>query len=254
MRAHPQVEQQLIMDHAHNPYSGTHKDIVSQQIRTEAESADVDTLVMVSAGNAARSLARVIHGSRLRLCAVLGPTVPDSVSQELEALGVAVQYQCLTPPLTSEQLCCIGRQTGGRKVWNVTEGFSYAYTRLLELLPSQPDHIVCPIGTGSLAIGLAEGIYRQGWHTRLTMVAVDSSAKKADKIITNFRENAHAIDHLQYMRGHRIIQLSAVAVEEAIAAVPTGVLAEPSAAVVFSPQVRYHCPGSTVLVNTGRGW
>lgn len=232
-----------------NNYSCTHKDRRSARIIEDAVRAGIDTLVAITAGNVGLSLARMARATQIRVVAVMDNALtaaPDLLRQA----GAEVMQTDLRRHLRAREIIDHAHPVG--LTWNVTEGWTHAYAGIIDELAFEPDTIVCPLGTGQLASGLAEGIERRGWRTQLVMARPERIPSVADKISVRWSHYDGHVSHL-CREGHRLVLLSEDDIRDGIARVPEGVLSEPSAAIVFAEALERHCIGETVLLNTGKG-
>ena len=247
-----------------NPF-GTHKDRRSALIRKEyleqPPELRPDVLAMISAGNAARSLRRITKDLPVSVRSLLSfPSDSYSIRRALKKLGVDIGKDPVLDRLSSCEIIRLLRHDAGERIWNVTNGYEFAYAQIVREIfeVTEPDTIVCPIGSGELLVGLHRGLTELGLAgTALVGVTVErtarSKAKKLEAIVRPYHEQIQEIFGESFRS--RQITMNAKEVLSAIQKIPKGITAEPSAAVVFGVPERLNFVDrrNIVLINTGKG-
>lgn len=243
-----------VKDESANPISHTHKDRRSTLIVQEAIARGVDTLALITAGNAGYSLATLAQGTRLKVVSIVKPTLAPSIRTALQAAGAEVKDIDLSQKVESGEVIELARSRTDEMIWDVSNGFVEAYTAVLdEMTDDIPDTIVTPVGSGELFLGLHLGIETRKLPTRLVGVGVTSPQSKADKLYATWTPSHNAIEEIATGQ-HELIQLTEEEVQWCIEHAPEGLAAEPSALVVFGALRRIRDRvRNVVLINTGSG-
>ncbi len=243
-----------VKDESANPLH-THKDRRSALIVQKALEQGADTLAIITAGNAGYSLARFAEGTGLRIVTMIDRKLRPSIRAMLESASAEIKEADLSErEFASTEIVQAARQSARERIWDVSNGFEEAYEGILhEIAANAPQIIIAPVGSGELLLGLHRGIQRHGLHTRLLGVGVSSSNSKADKLYATYLPAKAKIEAL-LREGHNFVQLTEDEVEWSIQHVPTGIAAEPSAAVIFSALRKVKSDvDDVVVINTGKG-
>jgi threonine dehydratase len=153
-----------IKDESSNP-SETWKDRRSEAALKQAEICNRNHVCLVTAGNAALSIATISAGSKLRVTAIVGPKVKPSVIEALEQKNIRVIHHELKEALNSTKIQNLARakDNPNDQPFDITGYFHNAYQELyLEIVRAiNPDFIVAPYGTGEAVFGLVLGALAQ---------------------------------------------------------------------------------------------
>lgn len=251
----------LIKDESANP-TGTHKDRKSAWIVERALQEKIDTLAMITSGNGGYSLARMAEQTGLRVATIISDQTRPSIEHALRAAGAEVYRLDLRIPLSSDNVLEIVRQRENEKIWDVSNDQEAAYKSIIhEIAHEIPDLVVAPLGSGELYMGLHLGMKECDSDATLIGVEVDHPVSKADKLVAHHGPMRMRIMHMQIedacrnnvgKRGRWGVLESEI--DWCIAHAPPGLMAEPSALVVFAVMERLRASmGKTVLINTGQG-
>ena len=254
-----------VKDESQNP-TGTFKDRRSVAILQEAQRQSAKKIVLISAGNAAFSLAKYAEGSGIEICPVVDQNLTPEIKEVLRNVcSQVVEVDLNEKPLLSEDLKALVRSCPDEIILDATVGFHDAFKEVvLELkqqLPHQPDHIVVPFGGGEAMIGIMLGVDAAGWRKGTEVHGIHNSG--SERLKTKYV----ARSYLEYLRNeakapvHDVYDYASEldsAVTEFLY-VPTDIRAEeaPSFAFEFVYRIantRRHCFNrSLVIVNTGYG-
>lgn len=242
-----------LKDESANPFH-THKDRRSELIVEKALAHDIDTVALITAGNAGYSLAKSAEGSGLRVVLIVKNNIRPSIKSILEATAATIIEVDLSKKLEPPDVVSLARQDESERVWDVSNGWEEAYEEVLyEIADQKPEAIITPVGSGELLLGIHRGIQHYGFKTKLYGVGVLSPQSMADKLYATYVPASDRIEKL-VREGHELIQLPEKEVEWAAANAPEELEAEPSAQVIFAALQRVRkIVGKTVLINTGKG-
>ncbi len=242
-----------IKDESANPFH-THKDRRSELIVEKARKHDIDTVALITAGNAGYSLAKSAEGSGLRVVLIVKKNIRPSIKSILDTTAAETIEVDLEKKLDTSDVVSLVRLKEHERIWDVSNGWDEAYEEVLyEIAAQKPETIIMPVGSGELLLGIHRGVQRYGFKTKIYGVGVLSPQSKADKLYATYLPENYRIAKL-LRDGHELIQLPEEEVEWAIANAPQECNAEPSAQVIFGAlqRVRKNI-GRTILINTGRG-
>lgn len=165
-------ERVCIKDESENP-TGTMKDRRSAHIISRAIRENVGSLVLVSAGNAAYSLAKYAEGTGIGITAVVDRQLSREMKLTLRSVCTCVMEVNLQGKfLNSSLLTQMARTKRREKIWDVTNGFHAAYRTIVDELPDEPDSIVVPRGSGEAMVGIYEAVRKRDWRT--TVIGIGS--------------------------------------------------------------------------------
>lgn len=248
----------MVKDESFQP-CGTHKDRRSRLIVEEAVRDKIDTLVIITAGNAGYSLARHAEKTRLRIVAVMNESRPTFIKDALRGVGAEIiELDLQKKFLTSQEIIRLAHKQSGERVRDVTNEYSHAYGSIVDELTAyipEPPAIVVPVGSGELFTGVHEALLRKHWRSKLIGVTTKSLTSKADKLTTirtPLRERVKQIAASDQNR--MLLELSEQSIEWSIAHAPRSLRAEASAKAVFGAWL--HIPeqlNGAVVVSTGSG-
>jgi threonine dehydratase len=240
-------------------WCGTHKDRRSRMIVEEAIRDKIDTLVIITAGNAGYSLARHAEETRLRIVAVMNESRPAFIKDALRGVGAEIiELDLQKKFLTSQELVRLAHKQTGERVRDVTNECSHAYGSIVDELKEcipEPPAIVVPVGSGELFLGIHGALERNHWRSKLIGVTTKSMTSKADKLTTIRTPLRERLKQIAASDENRmLLELTEQSIEWSIANAPRILRAEPSAKAVFGAWL--HMPeelNGAVVVSTGSG-
>ncbi|MEQ1849361.1 MAG: PLP-dependent lyase/thiolase [Candidatus Peribacteraceae bacterium] len=243
----------FIKDESDNP-TGTHKDRRSRKI-LDTYLGHTEALGIITAGNAGASLALTIRGTRLQLLCILDDKVPIATENTLREMGAHVTRRSLREKeITSDHVVQITRaMTGKEQAIDVTNGQSDAYRSIVQEILDDgvvPDTIVCPVGSGELASGIAAEIRSQKLETQVIGIRTQEWNGVADKLLSDHGPGKIPIEGIEIWEAS--IADMRWSTTEASARLLSRRM-EASASVVLLALGDRSLKGSIVLVNTGKG-
>ncbi|MEI8230120.1 MAG: PLP-dependent lyase/thiolase [Candidatus Peregrinibacteria bacterium] len=151
--------------------TGTWKDRRSQLIVREAKRKGKRALALISAGNAAVSLAHFAAPEGIKIYVIVDSKTPCEVITTLKKICDGVVEFELDSGFLSEELqkglIAKNLEIDAADLWCVSEGFEEAYEaiakELKEVLPQIPDTIIVPSGSREAMVGIVEGCRKIGW-------------------------------------------------------------------------------------------
>ena len=239
-----------VKDESKNP-TGTFKDRRSAMIVDKAREANVQKLVLISAGNAAYSLSAYAEGSGIEVVPIIDSALPNEVRSTVRGFAPKmIEVDLSERVLTSEDLIAMARQNADERIWEVSNGFHTAYQEIVRELTEEPDVIVIPCGSGEGMIGVYEGIKERGWQTKVRGI----TSKYMDKlrtIHTPYREQLDAIGK----EGHTISQYHILVEASLVEKAPPEIRSEPAATLAFGELLQLWMDRirRVIIVNSGRG-
>lgn len=250
-----------IKDESVNP-TGTHKDRKSAFLLQKALEEDIDTLAILTSGNAGYSLATLAQDTGIEVVTIVANDVRPKISSALASVGARVVQADLSQPLSSEHLCDLARTSRRQKIWDVTNGGRKAYADLYaEIAQENAGIILCPIGSGELYMGMCDSVEESGAHTIVIGVHPfhHNQNSKADKLTSGHLPTQTDILRSQLSGrnaiGHARHDVSEDDIRWCIDHAPEFLTAEPSALVSLDPIRKYL--GSThekiIMISTGKG-
>lgn len=249
----------LIKDESANP-TGTHKDRKSVFVIEKAIQDGVDTLVIITSGNAGYSLATIAQDTRLRIVTIVSNTISPSILEKLHQTKAEVISVDLTRSFTSPDIIALARRSASEKIRDVTNAGHAAYKNLYaEIDAKKPDLIITPLGSGELYLGLHEGMMESNSTTTLLGVHPKANESMADKLCTRFRPLQGNI-LAEQMRGasHGTLRgradITEADIQWCIQNAPDGLNAEPSALVPLQMIKRLdRADQKIIMISTGKG-
>lgn len=244
----------LIKDESQNPF-GTFKDRRSELIIRQALKKKIDTVAIITAGNAGFSLTQYAKGTTLKVVCIVDNTVSYSVYKKLShACHKVIKLDLSRAILDSQQIIALVRTSPKEKIWNVTNGWEICYQKIIqELKKTKPDFVITPVGSGESFVGLYQGIKKYKLKTTLIGASPASFPSVADKLHTNWTPYAKKLKSITREK-HRIIHLSESEIKQAYTIAKKYVQCEPSSAIVFGvlKKCRFKPYSSVVLINSGK--
>lgn len=239
--------------------NGTWKDRRSQMIIEQTRGQAVDTLALITSGNAGYSLARTAQESGKRVVAIVDQDLPEAIDRHLrracaDVIGVDLSHQIFG----SNDIIHLAQQGDpDRQVLDVTNGYHQAYESVIDelhdqLSGDQPKYIFCPVGSGEAFVGLYHGLKRLGWSTKLVGVSPMQRPSFADKLHalwTPYQAHFGAMMN----EGHRIILLDEGEIRAAYLTMRDVMPSEPSSSAVYGALRKVSIPPKdlVVMINSG---
>lgn len=245
----------LIKDESKNPF-GTFKDRKSEIIIKKARDEQVDTLTLITSGNAGYSLGRFSQGTNIRIVNIVDGRMKKSIKDELEKYGEIVEVNLSEKILKPEEVISLVRQNDEEIIWDVTNGFHEGYEKIVEeVKQTNPNFIILPIGSGEAFVGFYDGIKKFKLKTKLIGVGVkDKWQSFAGKLHTPWTPYKSKIQSI-LKEGHKIIRLEEEEIKEAYKQYKGKFDVEPSSSVVFGvlPKLIFKKEDRIIIVNSGKG-
>lgn len=244
----------LIKDESKNPF-GTFKDRRSALIVDHAKEELIDKLCLITSGNAGYSLAKFASSSDIEVVSIIDRHLKPTIIRRLKRAGRVIKADLASKILTPEETISLARDSVTEVIWDVTNGYHKAYEAIIrEVKDSQPEYLVCPVGSGESFVGLNNGIRRFHLKTVLIGAAVKQNPSFADKLHTPWTPYAAKLRLIE-SKGHKIVRLSDDEIKGAYDKVKGLVDCEPSSAVAFAALTKLRLPkGARVIaLNSGRG-
>ena len=245
----------LIKDESKNPF-GTFKDRRSEIIINRAKDEQVDTLVLITSGNAGYSLGRFSQGTKIRIVNIVDKKLKNSIKEELKKYGEIIEVNLSEKILKPEEVISLARQNDEEVIWDVTNGFHEEYEKIVEeIKQANPNFIILPVGSGEAFVGFYNGIKKYRLKTKLIGVGIkDKWQSFADKLHTPWTPYKSKIQSI-LKEGHRIIKLDEEEIKEAYKQYKDKFDIEPSSAVVFGvlPKLKFKKEDKIILINSGKG-
>lgn len=245
----------LIKDESKNPF-GTWKDRRGEIILHKAKEEQVDTLVLITSGNAGYSLGRFSQGTNIRIVNIVDKNLKKSIKDELKKYGEVIEVNLSEKILKPEEVTTLARQNDEEVIWDVTNGFHEGYEKIVEeVKQANPNFIILPVGSGEAFVGFYNGIKKYKLKTKLIGVGVkDKWQGFADKLHTSWTPYKSKIQSI-LKEGHKILKLEEEEIKEAYKQSKDEFDIEPSSSVVFGvlPKLKFKKEDKIILVNSGKG-
>lgn len=235
--------------------NGSIKDRRSKFIVEEAVRLGVDKLALITAGNSAYSLAKLIT-SDLKVMAIVDRSVSPEVKQKLSScvyqmIEVNLQYKILRP----EEVISFAREREDEVIWDVTNGYEESYIPIVaEIRHLRPTHIVVPVGSGGIYVGIVDGVQRYRLNTKVIGIGVQNTYKSfADKLHTPWSPYTKVMSKFHSL-GHPIYRLTEPEIKTNWQKYQHVADLEPSSAVVFAALTKHQFNQNDVVIfiNSGR--
>lgn len=146
-------------------------------------------------------------------------------------------------------------------VWDVTNGYHWAYSRIAEELERiKPTKILVPFGSGETFAGVCEGVKSAMLKgVQVIGVALDTASLSdgktvADKLLTKSAAYEGWVPKLE-KEGHMVVHVADAEIRQAYSSVKGIIRCEPSAASVFAAIEKINPSKNDIVVavNTGKG-
>jgi hypothetical protein len=208
-------------------------------------------LVLISAGNAAYSLAAYAEGTGIDVVPVIDKTLSPEMRAAVRSFAPkTIEADLGEHVLTSDDLIAMARQHPEEKIWEVSNGFHAAYREIVRELLDEPDVIVVPCGSGEAMIGVYEELQERGWKTKVQGVG----SKHMDKLRTIYTPYRDRLDAMS-KEGHTVLQYELLTEASIVDKAPQDVPSEPAASLVYGPLTKLWLDRvkKVLLVNSGKG-
>lgn len=253
----------LIKDESANP-TGTWKDRRTETILSHLDktSGHRRHVCLVTAGNAALSIAQISKGTGLLITAVVNHDLNPNIKTALEEAGVRVIPTDLTNLLDSDSIKKLARTNSHDEPIDISTGTHTAYADIIDEIVRAgviPDYIIAPYGTGEAVFGMAERAYHSQLFspdTPVTMFSVkperpDSLADKLSGTIIPYREWLHPFRP----EGYQGLEVTEAEIARAFQEISPHIPIEPSSATAFAiiRNLNLNPDDKVVVINSGRG-
>ncbi len=250
-----------IKDESANP-TGTWKDRRSANIIRHLNNRPEPHICLVTAGNAALSIAKLTKDLHFRITALVSEDICPDIAMEMEKQGIHVLPARLDRQLYSEEIAKLAKDNnnGDDHPIDVTHFMHTAYTTIIhELSAEDPDYIIAPFGTGEGLFGLCMENYRSQIHSphhTAKIIGVKSAVpgSLADKV-TRLISPYHEMLKEYHQAGQIDITVSEKEIDQVYEQVSPHLQVEPSSAAAFA--ALSHLPlkstDKVVIINSGRG-
>ena len=176
-----------IKDESHHP-TGTFKDRRSKLIMETAKKKSAQKLVIISAGNAAYSLAKHAQGTGIEVATVIDESLDPSIRRVLENIfRQVIALDLSKEALGSDRLISMVREDPKKCILDVTNGYHNAYAKIIDELQHQltqmPTTIVVPTGSAEAMVGLIVGLTR---HQMNQTAVVGVRSETNERLRSNF--------------------------------------------------------------------
>jgi cysteine synthase len=245
-----------IKDESANPF-GTIKDRRNEYIIKEAQRLGADKLTLITSGNNGYSLSMLARGTGIKVTCIVDKEVGEAIFQKLSKIAYQViKVNLREKIMRPEEIIAFARERDDEVIWDVTNGYEDTYGMVVhEILAQVPKttHIVVPLGSGGIFVGIAEQIQKSHPGIKVIGIAPKTSHHSfADKLSTPWTPYTKAIETYE-RHGHVTIHLSESEIRKGYLDFRNVCNCEPSASVVFlAPQFIEFKKGDVVIfVNSG---
>lgn len=250
------VRSVYIKDENKNPF-GTIKDRRNFYIFQEANRLKVDKLVLITSGNNGYSIAQFAKGSSIKVVCIVSRDLANDIKASLRKVAYQVielnlEHKIMRP----EELIAFAREKEDEVIWEVTNGYEENYQGVVDEIfkKIEPTHIVVPVGSGGIYLGVIQAIERRGKNTKVIGIGVQNTTHSlADKLSTPWTPYAKALDHYQEA-GHPIYRLNEQEIKDVYVKYRHIIPCEPSSAVIFAATQKHKFKKTDVVVfiNSGK--
>lgn len=236
--------------------TGTVKDRRNSFILEEALRLRVDKLVLITSGNNGFSLSTLAKETEIKVVCIVDRNLNQETINSLkqvayQVIEVNLQHKILRP----EEIIAFAREREDEVIWDVTNGYEESYSPIVsEIREMKPTHIVVPVGSGEIFVGIAQGIERYKMPTKIIGIGVQNTLQSfADKLHTPWTPYARALEAYQ-AKGHPVYRIQESEVKSTYRHYQQLVSCEPSSAVVFSvfDHHSFSKNDQVILLNTGK--
>lgn len=245
----------LIKDESKNPF-GTYKDRRSELIIQKAKNEQIETLVLITSGNAGYSLERFSQGLNIRIVNIIDKGIKKSIKEALDKYGEIIEVDLYKKILNQRELISLARKENEEKIWDVTNGFDEAYEKIIgEIRNTNPDYIILPVGSGEFFVGVYNGVKKYKLKTKLIGVSTKNKWNSfADKLHTPWTPYKSRI--LTILKdGNKIVKLNEEEIKKTYKEYRNKFDIEPSSGIVFGilPNLKFKETDKIVIINSGKG-
>ena len=238
-----------------NPY-GTIKDRRNVTVLHEALRLRADKLVLITSGNNGFSLAQFAKADGIKVVCVVNKKMLPATKENLREVAYQVielnlDHRILRP----EELIAFAREKEDEVIWDVTNGYEDTYGEVVREILSEvkPTHIVVPVGSGGIYIGIVHALATK--KTPITVIGIgtqNANDSIADKLSTPWTPYAKALEHWQTK--HPIYRLSEQEIKRTYGAYRHLLSCEPSSSVVFAAAEHHKFTKKdiVILINSGK--
>lgn len=257
-----ELEEQLpiraafVKDESKNSF-GTIKDRRNFHIFQEASRLKVDKLVLITSGNNGYSLAQFTKNSPTKTVCIVSRDLPSSIKQPLKRVAYQVielnlNHKILRP----EELIAFAREKEDEVIWDVTNGYEEQYYSIVDEIFQgvDPTHIVVPVGSGGIYMGIIQALERKKKQTKVIGIGVQNTIHSfADKLSTPWTPYTKALEFYENS-GHQIYRLTEQEVKNTYKKFQNVLSCEASSSVVFiAPEKHEFAESDTVVfLNSGK--
>ncbi|MBP9816494.1 MAG: PLP-dependent lyase/thiolase [Candidatus Pacebacteria bacterium] len=244
----------VVQDESRNPY-GTHKDRRSQYIVAQAKKEGVTTLCLITSGNAGYSLAKYARPEGIEVVCIIDHHLSKEIKEPLtRECSKVVEADLTGKVLKPEEVVALARTNEEEVLWDVTNGYAAAYAAIIKDITVPYDYLVCPVGSGELYVGLAQGLREHGKRVQLIGIGVKTHPSFADKLSAPWTPYQGKMKEIEG-EGNPIIRLTEEEVRAVYDEYKDRYVCEPSSAVVWAARTKAGLPqdARVVVVNSGRG-
>ena len=263
LAGNPLLATVLIKDESTNP-TGTHKDRKSAFLIQKAIAKSIDTLAILTSGNAGYSLATLAQDTGIEVVTIVSNDIRPRIKSSLESAGARVVEADFSQPLESNDICNLARTRQNKNIWDVTNEGCEAYAELYEEFAKEnAKMIICPIGSGELYMGICKSVDDQKSDTIVMGVHPFhlNQNSKADKLTSGHLPTMTEILSTQLSSsyngivGHARHSVTEDDIQWCIDHAPGFLKAEPSALVPLDPIRKYlgDIDQKIIMVSTGKG-
>ena len=245
-----------IKDESKNQF-GTIKDRRNKEILKEATRLGVDKLVLISSGNNAYSLAKIAHGTNIKIVSIVNKNIDVKIKNFLkEVCYQVIEVNLEHKILRTEEIIAFAREKEDEVIWDVTNGYEEHYVSIINEITKViiPDYIIVPVGSGGIFVGIAEGVSRLGLETKVIGVGIQNTTNSfADKLFTPWTPYHNAIINYKKI-GHEVYRVNEEEIKEAYKKYKHLIDCEPSSSIVFCilNKYKFNKNDKIVFINSGK--
>jgi cysteine synthase len=244
-----------IKDESVNKY-GTYKDRRSNFVIKKALNEHVSKLCLITSGNAGFSLAKLAKPKGIKVVCVVDKNLKKSIKSKLQKVCYRlVEHDLSKKILRPEQVIALARENDQEVIWDVTNGYSRAYEKIIDELRNRKfDYLVCPVGSGEAFTGLFDGLKKNRLNAKLIGVGVKNFPSIADKLATPWTPYVLKIKAI-LKNGHELIRLSEKEIATVFQTNKKKMKSELSSAVVWAAfdKFKFDPKARVVVLNSGKG-
>ncbi len=259
------VPNMLIKDESKNRY-GSWKDRRLQPIVEGVRRMKPDKVVLITAGNAAYSLARMLEGTPTKVAAIIDRNVSTRIKDKLRSVCFQVIETNLDARLEKEERIQLARLSKDEHIIDVTDSYSVGYESIVDEVASvNPAAIVVPVGQGEGFDGVCRGVLKHKLNTVVIgVMPLSQEDTIADKLQSHHTHHVRNIARsmMRLPRGQTqmcAVDESNIAKAYALASEEGSTNWEPSSAIVLPIRETLadlgllHSGRDIIFINSGRG-